>query len=99
MYYIISLCHTHLNDAHITLWRAKNGGYCYSKTCAGEYEKPIEGYHDSETNMPIKIEEADKLFIEMELDSEIKKVIPNCKLVWRALDVKMTKNGLKKLKP
>lgn len=97
MYYIISLCHTHKNDSSITLWRPSNAGYCYSQGCAGKYDSIQEGYHDSEGNMPVRCIELDKLFIEMELDGEIKKVIPNHGLVHRALGVKMTKKGLKRI--
>lgn len=95
-HYVISLCHTHAYDAHITFWCSDNAGYCYSEARAGIYtdETLKEGYHNSEGNMPIKIEDAKKLFIELELDGEQKRVIPNHKIVWRALGVKMTKNGL-----
>ncbi|OFX56305.1 MAG: hypothetical protein A2066_12950 [Bacteroidetes bacterium GWB2_41_8] len=98
MYHIISLAHTNKTDKFITLWRPNNAGYCYSKPMAGIYEKPEKGYHDSDSNMPITVDQADKLFIEAKYDGELRMMIPNCKQVWDVLNVKMTKNGLQKLK-
>jgi len=97
MFHIISLTHTNKGDKFITLWRPNNAGYCYSKEMAGKYETPEPGYHDSDSNMPISEEEADKLFMQLPYDGELKTMIPNCIRVWDALDVKMTKHGLQKL--
>lgn len=96
MYYVISLHHTHKRDKFITLWRPNNKGYCYSKSQAGLYEKPKDGYHDSEDNMSIKMEEANKLFIEALYDGQPKLMIPNCKVVREKLKVNQTKYGLRK---
>lgn len=98
MYYIISLTHTKKTDKYLTLWRPDNKGYCYSKENAGVYENPSKGYHDSEDNMPISIEQADKLFMTLPYDGEEKLMIPNIKLVWDSLGVKSGKNGLTKIK-
>ena len=98
MYYIISLTHTMRHDKYITLWRANNAGYCYSKSLAGEYETPEKDYHDSDTNMPIKVEDADKLFQEVTYDGKPAIMIPNDRFFWDRLNVKMTKDGLVKKK-
>lgn len=98
MNYIISLTHTNRSDKYITLWRHDNKGYCYSKDNAGIYEHPKEGYHDNEDNMPINVEQADKLFLMIPYDGVDKLMIPNVKLVWDVLGVKMGRNGLKKIK-
>lgn len=96
-YYIISLKHTHKGDGYITLWRPNNAGYCLSKEFAGVYETPEVGYHNSDGNMPISVEEADKLFLKLPYDDLEKHLIPNIKGVWDVLNVRMTRNGLVKL--
>lgn len=98
MYHIISLTHTMRHDKFITFWRAENRGYCYSKSLAGEYETPEKGYHDSDTNTPIKVEDADKLFQEVVYDGKPALMIPNTKEFWDKLNVRMTKDGLVKKK-
>lgn len=97
MYLIISLTHTRRHEDFITLWRANNAGYCYSKENAGVYEAPEKGYHDSDNNMPISVEDAEKLFQRLPYDFTEKDMIPNNEDVWKKLGVKMTKNGLKKI--
>ncbi|MCL1671738.1 hypothetical protein [Elizabethkingia ursingii] len=98
MNYIISLTHTRRHEEYITLWRSNNAGYCYSKENAGVYESPEKGYHDSDDNMPISVEDADKLFQKLPYDGIEKDMIPNNKETWGLLGVKMTKNGLIKVK-
>lgn len=99
MHYIISLTHTNKGDKFITLWRPNNAGYCYAKEMAGLYETPEQGYHDSDTNMPIQKTTAEGLFLYLpyEKGNQSWFMIPNCKPVWDLLGVKMTKHGLKKL--
>lgn len=97
MYYIISLTHTMRHEKRLTLWRHDNKGYCYSKENAGLYESPKKGYHDSEDNMPIKKESAEKLFKKLPYDGDLLDMIPNNKETWKVLNVKMTKNGLVKI--
>lgn len=99
MYHVISLTHTNKRDKYITLWRPNNAGYCYSKEMAGSYETPQKGYHDSDDNMPILETDAEKLFIFAQYDKggDYLHLIPNCQAVWNVLNVKMTKNGLKRL--
>ena len=97
MYYIISLTHTMRADKYLTLWRADNKGYCWSKIHAGEYETPEQGYHDNESNMPISLEEADKLFQLMPYDGTMRPMIKNTKETWQKLRVKMSKDGLKRI--
>jgi len=92
-YYIISLKHTEKRDEYITLWRPNNAGYCYSKESAGTYEIPEKGYHDSDDNMPLSEEKADKLFIIANYDGTEKHMIPNCSAVWKQLGIKITKKG------
>lgn len=93
-HYVISLCHTQKKDTYMTLWRPDNKGYCLSKEMAGVYEDPKTGYHDSETNMSITEEQADKLFLEVNYEGELKHMIPNCKAVWDILNAKWGKYGL-----
>lgn len=96
MNYIISLKHTMRHSPFLTLWRPNNSGYCYALESAGKYDQPEKGYHDSESNTPIDIEKANKLSIECGWDNREIVAIPNVKIVWDQLGVKMTKNGLKK---
>lgn len=98
MYYIISLLHTNKHDKYITLWRPNNAGYCQTRESAGLYDTIEKGYHDSEPNMPISDIDAERLFIELNYNGELKHVIPNCKAIWDDIGVKMTQNGLKKIK-
>lgn len=99
MYYIISLHHTNPKEKYLTLWRPNNAGYCYSKEMAGTYENPEIGYHDSDINMPLPVQQADTLFQETMYDGQLKNMIPNTKETWKVLGLKMTKNGLQKVKP
>jgi hypothetical protein len=96
MYYIISLTHTMKGEKYLTLWRANNQGYCYSKENAGLYETPKEGYHDSEDNMPVTTEQAEKLFQKLPYDHVLKDMIPNKKATWDILNVRMGRKNLKK---
>jgi len=83
-------------ERYITLWRANNCGYCYSKDFAGKYETPELGYHDSDTNTPIKVEDAELLFQMLPYDGTMRPMIPNTKEVWDKLNLKMSKHGLVK---
>lgn len=97
MYYIISLRHTRKQSDHICLWRPDNAGYTSCQDSAGLYESPEKDYHDSEINMPVGKEVLDKLFIELPYMENVNlKMIPNCKTIWNALNVKMTKDGLRR---
>jgi hypothetical protein len=98
MYYIISLTHTRKHSDHICLWRPNNAGYCYSQESAGLYAEPQKDYHDSDINMPVEKEILDKLFLELPYMENVNlKMIPNCKTIWNALKVKMTKDGLRRI--
>jgi hypothetical protein len=99
MYYIIALHHTKSVSQYLVLWKPNNAGYCYSKQMAGLYENPTIGYHDSELSMPLPIQQADTLFQETMYHGELKNMIPNTKETWKVLGIKMTKNGLQKVKP
>ena len=92
--YIISLLHTQKHEPYLTLWRAANQGYCYSQESAGVYEEMEEGYHDSSSNMPIETTELDPYFIPLPYEGKKLKMIPNTKVIWEALGLRMTKNGL-----
>ncbi len=96
--YIVSLKHTMRGEKYITLWRPNNSGYCYSKENSGFYENPMLGYHDNDSNVPITEEQAKELFKEVLYDGVPKMMIPNTKESWKKLGVKMTKDGLVKLK-
>jgi hypothetical protein len=98
MHYIICLTHTQKNEPFITLWRPDNAGYCWSKDWAGQYESPKEGYHDSADNLPILIEDAEKLFLTVNVEGAEHKRMPNCKAVWDALGVRMGRHNLEKQK-
>lgn len=96
-YYIISLKHTHKEDMFITLWRPNNAGYCYSKQDAGVYQEIEEGYHNCEgDSLPVDKAILDEFFIPTDVGGSgpIVRCIPNCKQVWVALNLKMTKTGL-----
>jgi len=97
MYYIISLTHTMKSEKYLTLWRANNQGYCFSKENAGIYETPKEGYHDSDLNMPITTDQAEKLFQNLPYDNELKFMIPNKKSTWEVLNVRMARKHLKRI--
>ena len=95
MYYIISLKHTHKEDKYITLWRPTNSGYCYSQDQAGRYSEIKEGYHNGEgDSIAIEVSRLEGFFINAVIDSEVKQCVPNCKAVWDALNLKMTRTGL-----
>ena len=94
--YIISLHHTLRHERYISLWRDNNAGYCYSREHAGFYPQPKKGYHDDESNMPITKEQADELFQPLPFDGETRMMIPNTKQTWEKLNLKMTRNGLKR---
>ena len=95
---IISLYHTMRHEKYITLWRPNNAGYCYNKEIAGIYDNPEKGYHDSDLNMPIDKEMQEKLFtIKVMVNGKWQTRIPNDKTTWKILNVKMTRDGLKKI--
>lgn len=84
MYYIVSLKHTGKNDEFLTLWRPDNAGYTQHKETAGVYENPEKGYHDSESNVPVHVDKADKYFIE-DTDHPGTYSIPNTLAIYKAL--------------
>lgn len=91
-YYIISLKHTSKQEKWITLWRPNNAGYCYAKKDAGIYQEIEDGYHNHEgDSLPVETHKLDGYFIPHEYLGES---IPNCKQVWDAFNLRMTKNGL-----
>lgn len=96
-YYIISLKHTHKENIWITLWRPNNAGYSCSKETAGVYQEIKEGYHNCEgDSLPIDKAILDEFFIptDVVVSGPVVRCIPNCKQVWVALHLKMTKTGL-----
>lgn len=94
MYYIISLKHTAKEDKQITFWRANNQGYSMYKDGAGIYESYEEGYHDTETNTPVLVDEVEKLF---KSDGE-QTYLPNNKLVIGKLGLEYKGRRLTKIK-
>lgn len=97
-YYIISLKHTHKENIWITLWRPNNAGYCYSKQDAGVYQEIEDGYHNGEgDSLPVDKAILDEFFIPVDVignSCSFGRCIPNCKPVWEAFNLKMTKTGL-----
>lgn len=98
-FYIVSLKHTNRHEKFISLWRPNNCGYCYSKENAGLYIELEENYHNSESNIAISVAIAEQLFEHMYYDNELKDMIQNNARSHKILGVKMTKNGLKRIKP
>lgn len=81
----------------MTLWRADNKGYCYAKDNAGVYESITPGYHESDRNMAIPIEEGDKLFEECMYLDKPHLMIPNNAKTWEKLGVRRLKGELVRL--
>lgn len=96
MNYVLSLKHTNKTDSYITLWRPKNGGYCWALQNAGLYEDPKIGYHDSCNDVPIKTDDLERLAIEVSIErnGKIVSVIPNCKAIWDTLGLVWKKGNL-----
>ena len=82
----------------MTLWRANNQGYCFSKENAGVYESITPGYHESDKNMAIPVEEVDKLFEDCMYMGKPHLMIPNNAKTWKKLGVKRYKGELVRLK-
>jgi len=95
-YRIVSMKHTGKSDKFITLWGPNDAGYHFSKELSGIYDGYEPGYHDSEGNMPIPEELAQRLFINVNYEGKEKHMIPNCKAVWDELNLKWTKSGLRR---
>jgi hypothetical protein len=87
MFYIISLKHTHPDDAYMTLWGPYNIGLCHATEIAGVYPMPKKGYHDSDENFPVSIKTVTNLLVESEMNGRgwKKHFIPNTKETWKAL--------------
>lgn len=98
-YYLLSLKHTGKSDLCLTFWRPKNCGYTYIQEGAGIYSKLNKGYHDLPGDtLPIERSILEKLFIESKNythQNEPGHVIPNSKMVWEELGLKMTNKGLR----
>lgn len=97
-YVLVSLKHTQKKNLFITLWGRNNSGYCYSSENCGIYKELQEDYHDTEHTLPVEIAKISKLFIEAHWDKVPQKMIPNCQAVWNELGLKMTNNGLVRMK-
>jgi len=96
-YVLVSLKHTSKTDLFVTLWRKDNSGYQLSSEKAGVYKEIEEGYHNSESTLPVTVDAISKLFIDVNYDNRRQKMIPNCEAVWRELGLKMTKKGLQRV--
>jgi len=88
MNYIISLKHTSKSDSAFTLWRPANKGYCQSLNSAGLYDIPEKGYHDSDDNLPVETELAERLGSTVTFDGELKTIIPVNKYTMKDLCLK-----------
>ena len=63
-YYIVSIKHTSKGDAALTLWGPNSSGYTWDKRRAGVYtEDQIKGFVGDELNIPVRKEDADKLWL------------------------------------
>lgn len=91
MYYVISLYHSEKHEKFLTVWQADNKGYCFSKEMAGLYESPIEGYHNSDKNMAISVEQANQLFILAMFQGQERMLIPNNSNTWKKLGLRFNK--------
>ena len=96
-YVLVSLKHTKKEDLFITLWGNNNCGYYFSSDQAGVYKDLEEGYHDSESTLPVEVGQISKLFIEAHWDGKPKKMIPNCPAIWKELGLVMKKTGLQRV--
>lgn len=95
-YRIVSMKHTGKKDEFLTLWGPSDAGYHYSEELSGVYDGYQPGYHDSEGNMPITEEQAQRLFIQVIYEGKEKHMIPNCKAVHDALGLKWSAQGLRR---
>lgn len=93
MYYIVSLKHTAKEDKQITFWRENNAGYSMFKEGAGIYESYKSGYHDSDANIPVLVDEVEKLF---KSDGE-NNYLPNTPFVLGKLGLKFKNRKLIRL--
>lgn len=88
-FYVISLCHSTLDEKYITIWRNDNAGYSFLVKEEYAYSEITEGYHNSDSNMAIEKEKLEALTIKV--NGELR--VPNCKAVWEALDIKPDRKG------
>lgn len=97
MEYVISLKHTNKTDAFFTMWKPDNKGYCFSLNSAGLYENPEKGYHDSDDNLPIESDIAERMSSTVMYDGELKSFIPQNRYTLAELGLKRTPKGLKRI--
>lgn len=95
-YRIVSLRHTKKTDHFICLWAPNDAGYSLSKERSGVYNGYQPGYHDSNDNIPVPEDQIQRLFINVTYEGQEKHMIPNCKAVWEALDLKWSATGLRR---
>lgn len=90
-YYVVSLAHTYHHEQHLTLWGPDNAGYHFSKERAGQYDAPKEGYHNSEGNIPIPVEQLDPFFKPVDYHGQPLHMIPVTDELLRLLGAKRSK--------
>jgi len=96
MHYIVSLKHTRKDEDFITLWGPNNRGYFYTKAMVGVYDNIEKGYHDSDSSFPVKVEDAEGLFINIQHFGETISAIPNCNAALKKLGLKWNKGKLER---
>ena len=99
MYYLLSLKHTMPREKYLTFWGPNNAGYCYSKNRIGSYPELEEGYHNSESTMPIECSKVNELFKPFQFDGRELMMIKNSEINRGLLGVKFSKGKLVRLKP
>lgn len=95
-FYVISICHSTLDEKYITIWRNDNAGYSHFVKEEYAYSEITEGYHNNDSNMVIEKEKLEALAIKVNNGLHV----PNCKAVWDVLGLIpyrkggcLTKNG------
>lgn len=97
---LLSLKHSRKEEEVFTFWRPNNSGYTIFLESSGQYEIIEDGYHDSESTMPIDQETMNTLdkMKRSEHGSEYT-VIPINKRNLKILNVEFKKNNLQRMQP
>lgn len=93
-YILLSVKHTHKKDYFITMWRENNHGYTYFVKSAGRYAFLKDGYHDTETNIPVLASIVEALATHV--DSKTYKQLVNSSAIWILLGVDLNRTPFKK---
>lgn len=80
----VSLKWTHKNDNCFTLWRSKSSGYCWFKSWAGLYDKPVSDEHI----VSVPVEAIKDQWVLIEYDGYVWRGLPNTESVREILGIK-----------